>query len=179
MLMHDTEPFKREFFMNKNSISFITVGILFSIVAVVLLLMYKGNIPFLTQKKTGLVVINVLDKQWYDDCHIKGSINVPLEAIETYAQQLDPEASEIVLYCSNYFCTSSGYACKLLKNKGFKHVWAYEGGTAEWYQLGFPVEGPCEQEYLKKKIEQSQEADVSSECDTITAQALLAKLSGE
>lgn len=125
------------------------------------------------EKKSGLVVINVLDKALYDDCHIKGSVHVPFESIEKYAQQFDPEQVEIVVYCSNYFCTSSGYACKLLKDKGFKHVWAYEGGIAEWYQMGFPVEGACQQAYLSKKIAPLAQDESQ---DTITVHELLMKM---
>ncbi|MFI5333215.1 MAG: rhodanese-like domain-containing protein [Candidatus Babeliales bacterium] len=104
------------------------------------------------QKRSGLVVINVLDKEVYDDCHIKGSVNVPFTKLSEYAQGLDPETAEVVVYCSNYMCSTSGHACKQLMKMGFKHVWAYEGGTAEWYQMGLPVEGPCKNSYLIQKI---------------------------
>ena len=32
--------------------------------------------------KPSFVLVNVLDKEFYDDCHIKGSINVPFENLE-------------------------------------------------------------------------------------------------
>lgn len=120
---------------------------LLAIVGVVILLPSCWSKP----KKSGLLVVNVLSEPLYDDCHIKGSINVPYGELDTFFEILDPEA-QVVFYCSNYMCTSSGYAAKKLKDKGFEHVWAYEGGTAEWYQLGLPTEGPANEAYLKKEI---------------------------
>ncbi len=103
------------------------------------------------EKKSGFLVVNVLSNFWYNDCHIKGSINVPFEELDSFIDTLDTDA-HVVFYCSNYMCTSSGYAAKKLRKKGFKHAWAYEGGTAEWYQMGLPVEGACTQAYLQKKM---------------------------
>ena len=100
----------------------------------------------------GLYVINILDKPFYQDAHIKGSIHVPFMDLSEYAGKLDRNA-EIVVYCSNYACSASGAAAQQLLDMGFTKVWAYEGGIAEWYQLNFPVEGPAEKEYLKAENE--------------------------
>lgn len=124
-------------------------------------------------KQSGLILINVLDKDWYDDCHIKGSINVPFSELDEFVKRLDMEKAEIVLYCSNYFCTSSLYGCKHLKEMGFKQVWAYEGGTAEWYQLGLPVNGPSQRAYLSKPVKAHEPA---SDACIITAAVLAEKL---
>src|SRR5437773_1427644 len=78
-------------------------------------------------KQNGLVIINVLNTPLYEDCHIKGSINVPFESLESYISENIDKNAEIVLYCSNYMCAASGQACKLLKKCGFTNVWAYEG----------------------------------------------------
>jgi rhodanese-related sulfurtransferase len=100
-------------------------------------------------KKTGLVVVNVLDRELYDDCHIKDSIHIPFESIEQCARDIDKNA-EVVLYCSNYMCSTSEYAGKKLRELGFANVRVYEGGTAEWFQKGLPVEGPCQKSYLSR-----------------------------
>lgn len=125
-------------------------------------------------KKTGLFVLNVLEKSYYDDCHIAGSINVPFEILEQFARGLDKEHAEIVVYCANYACTASGAACKKLKSMGFKKVFAYEGGTAEWLQLGLPTEGPAQSSYLTKAYAKPEHTD--PEVPVITAQELAAKL---
>jgi len=97
-----------------------------------------------------LLVINVLDSDLYNDCHIKGSINVPFEKLEQCAADFDHNVP-IVLYCSNYKCTASLFGAQLLKKMGFTHVWAYEAGMAGWYQQGLPIEGPALQPYLKSE----------------------------
>lgn len=94
-----------------------------------------------------LLVVNVLDQELYNDCHIAGSINVPFDQLEDFAQKTS-KGTPIVLYCSNYRCTASGIGARMLKNLGFSNVAIYEGGTAEWYQKKLPVQGPCKQAYL-------------------------------
>ncbi len=107
-------------------------------------------------KNADFVVINILDTPFYEDVHIKGSINVPLMELADYAQGLNKQAG-IVVYCSNYACSASGAAAKQLLDMGFENVWAYEGGMAEWYQLQYPVDGPATKDYLRaenKKMEE-------------------------
>jgi len=95
------------------------------------------------------VIVNVLDKESFDDCHIKGSLHVPFENLKQYAlDHWNKDTTEIVLHCSNYLCTASGDGYTMLTKLGFKHVWAYEGGTAEAKQFGIPVVGACQQPYL-------------------------------
>lgn len=102
------------------------------------------------KREPELVIVNVLDKKYHDDCAIKGSINVPFEQLMAYADaHWDKEQTYVVLYCGNYACTSSGAGARQLKNKGYKHAKAYEGGTAEWLHKGLPVDGPCKSGFLK------------------------------
>lgn len=101
------------------------------------------------ERKEELVIVNVLDPKYHEDCAIKGSINVPFDTLMEYADKhWDKEKSHIVLYCGNYACTASGAGAHELKNHGFKHVWAYEGGAAEWKHKGLPTEGKCESGFL-------------------------------
>jgi len=124
-------------------------------------------------KDNNLVVINVLDQDFYNDCHIKGSVNVALDAIEQFSATLGKN-TEIVVYCSNYQCSTSEYAAKKLKLLGYNHVYVYEGGIAEWYQKGLPVEGPSKISYLTKRVSGPvlQEGEIS----TINAKDLAQKM---
>lgn len=109
--------------------------------------------------KQSLYVINVLDNDLFNDCHITGSVNVTLDQIENFAKNLDKNA-EIVVYCSGYTCLASSQVAQQLKNLGFKHVWAYEAGMADWHQKGqqaagkYPVEGACTKSYLASANEE-------------------------
>lgn len=131
--------------INKN-----IIGIF--LISIILLVVCYGFLTLSTKKEPSLEVINVLDKELYDDCHIKGSINIPFNMIEQYAKRLDKN-THVVLYCSNYMCTASGAAARMLKKMGFENVWAYEAGMAEWYQDKLPVEGNCKESYLNIHLE--------------------------
>lgn len=120
-----------------------------------------------------LLVINVLQKESYDDCHIKNSINVPMKYLKEYAQKLDKN-QHIIVYCANYACTASNYAYRELTELGFKNVWEYAGGIAEWYQMGFPVEGSCSNNYLHEANEKIETTDTR----TISAAELKQRISG-
>lgn len=100
-----------------------------------------------------LMVINVLPKDYYTDCYIKGSISVPLEELRTFAENLDRE-TPIVVYCASYSSTASSQAWQLLDSLGFENLWSYEGGMSEWYYFKYPMEGACSKEYLAEFVEE-------------------------
>ena len=112
---------------------------------------YQGTEPAPTitaealQKKQSegdMLVINVLTKEQYANCHISGSISMPIGQFKDGAQHLDP-TQPVVLYCSTYLCTVSSLAAKILVDMGFVSVHIYKGGIQEWYQKGLPTKGPC------------------------------------
>lgn len=119
------------------------------------------------------LIINVLAKENYEDCHIKGSISVPYDQLEKYAQKLDKN-QEIIVYCAHYQCPRSREAYKLLHKLGFKNVRAYEGGIREWFQLGLPVQGSCKADYLKEPNVKPSHAE--AEIKTLSALELKKKL---
>ncbi|MEX0849710.1 MAG: rhodanese-like domain-containing protein [Candidatus Dependentiae bacterium] len=127
------------------------------------------------QKKEGLFVINVLDADYFNDCHIKDSINVSVDGLDKFVANLDKDKSELVIYCSNYMCTASGFGAKKLQDMGFSNVWAYEAGMAEWHQKGLPVEGKCTKPYLKKIIDKK-ELEESSKIRIISTDELARKM---
>lgn len=124
--------------------------------------------------KTGLFVVNVLEKKQYDDCHIAGSVHVLVKELDAFAATVDKEQSDIVFYCSNYMCSASGFAAQKFKKMGFKQVAAYEGGTAEWYQQGLPTDGPAQEPYLKVVMQKPAHED--AEVPLIEINALAQKL---
>ncbi len=99
------------------------------------------------EHKQKLLMINVLKKDYFNDCRIKGSVNVSVEDLKLYVDALD-RTQPIVVYCSNYQCNASREAWYTLDEMGFSNLWAYEGGLAEWKQAGLPTDGPCVLGYL-------------------------------
>lgn len=120
-----------------------------------------------------LMVINVLDKELFDDCHITGSVNIPFEDIADRLQDLDP-SKQYVLYCSNFACISSTENVKMFLDAGFQNVWDYEDGMSGWFQEGFPYEGSAEQSYLAE--ESVKFGDEESKLPVITTQELYSKM---
>ncbi len=155
----------------------------FNLVALILVgsLFLTGCWPFgstdnvAKSTKPELVIINVLDKPEFDDCHIKGSVHISFDAFESKIASLNKN-NHYVLYCADYMCMSSGFCAKLLQDAKFGHVWAYEGGMAEWYQKGYPVEGPSKSEYLTGENENMADEDEQNHIPIITAEQLLEKM---
>lgn len=83
-------------------------------------------------------LVNVLDKKFADDFSIAGSKNIPFDELmkmtdKDFAKRTwNKDVSRIIVYCGNYSCGASGAAAEFLKEQGFKNVYAYEGGSAEW-----------------------------------------------
>ena len=121
------------------------------------------------------LIINVLDKALYDDCHIPGSIHIPFNQVEQYVQK-EKKDKEIIIYCSNYTCTTSHYVAEKLHTLDFINVKVYAGGMAEWYQYGLPVEGPSQKEYLTKYIEPTVTFTDKNDSMIISVQELAQKL---
>ena len=124
------------------------------------------------EKKPNFIVINVLDYENYSDCHIKGSISIPVNKIDEIKKIVDKDA-QIVAYCAHYKCGISAEARKKLLEMGYKNVLLYEGGIAQWHQKGFPTEGACKKEFLSEIVQKPQR---EKEAHEITAQELKDKM---
>lgn len=155
--------------MNTRTLSFIALCLAGAFL-ITRIIMRSG---ILSAKTESLYVINVLDKALYDDCHIKGSIQVPFDKVTAFAARL-PKETELVIYCSNYMCSASGDVARQLGQLGFKHVWAYEAGMAEWFVRGLPIEGKAQSGYLKKENKSLAEHD--STVSVITTELLKEKM---
>ena len=97
-----------------------------------------------------LYVLNVLPPSIHIDCHITGSMNVPLkELVESVASWNRDQ--KIIVYCALYECDAGEKAYILLSCMGFTNVKDYSGGIKEWYQLGYPTQGPATYSFLHSK----------------------------
>lgn len=129
-------------------------------------------------------LVNVLDEEFFDMCHIKGSVNITLDQLEKYAQKnWNKDTTQIVVYCSNYMCTASFAAAQQLMDLGYKYVWAYEGGAAEALhmapELGFEMQGTdCKASWLSsyEKPTFDEEVHKESAVKLISAQDLKKKI---
>ncbi len=86
------------------------------------------------------VLIEVLGPGEYEERHIKGAINIPLEHIGHTVKERFDQDQEIVVYCASYSCQASPIAAQKLDKLEFQNVYDYEGGKKEWMEAGYPTE---------------------------------------
>jgi len=86
------------------------------------------------------ILIDTLSRESFEEIHISGAINVPVEEMDQWARaNLDKRDKDIVVYCGSYSCKASAKAADTLERAGFSHVMRYEGGIKEWDEAGYPV----------------------------------------
>jgi rhodanese-related sulfurtransferase len=95
--------------------------------------------------KPAPIVVNVLSQESFNKCHIKDSINVPLDQLQGVAGESWEKNDDIVLYCASEECPMSKNAYKLLYKLGFMRICAFEGGMREWCEKRYPTVGRCEE----------------------------------
>jgi rhodanese-related sulfurtransferase len=90
--------------------------------------------------ESGLALVNVLNRDVFDEKHIPNSVNIPLSEIDQFERRFSKEKN-IIVYCASSDCDASRRAATELSQRGFSHVAAYEGGTADWEEAHQPIEG--------------------------------------
>lgn len=74
--------------------------------------------------KNGATIIDVRSKGEFQRGHIKGAKNIPVDAIQSKLKTLKKDDT-IICYCQSG--ARSGIARRILKSKGYTHV--YNGGS--------------------------------------------------
>lgn len=101
----------------------------------------------LKNKPEDIILINVLSATDFENCHIPGSINIPLAELPSKLDTLD-KTKKIVVHCAHEKCPSSENAYKILSDAGFTNIYDYKRGIREWLQNDLKLEGRCEAAYL-------------------------------
>jgi len=70
--------------------------------------------------------------------HIPGSLGFPSPRYALGALRHD---DEIILYANNHHRVNTAAASSALRDHGYRNVWCYVGGLADWEAAGYPVEG--------------------------------------
>ncbi len=81
-------------------------------------------------------IVDIRQKQDYDDAHIKGAQWVGDDNVEDFLKNADKNAP-LICYCYHGF--SSQQAAVFFKSSGFKEVYSLEGGFENW-KLNYPFE---------------------------------------
>lgn len=86
------------------------------------------------------VVLEALDRKYYDDGHIPTARLLPLAEIDRVPAIVADKDQAIVLYCASATCRNSHQAATHLERQGYRNVAVYSGGKADWIGAGLRLE---------------------------------------
>lgn len=89
------------------------------------------------KEKQQIILVDVRNKNYFEQFRILGSINIPLFAIKT-KKFLKPKL--LVLIDEGYNFSQLETECRRLREAGFT-VSILDGGLSQWKQKGMPIEG--------------------------------------
>ena len=96
----------------------------------------------LMDQRDDLTVVEVLQKDQFDEFHLPGAKNVPLD--EQFAENIQRTAPDkrkpVLVYCHDINCNASPKAAQKMEQLGYQDVYDYEAGKLDWKQAGLPVE---------------------------------------
>ncbi len=82
-------------------------------------------------------LIDVRTEEEYESGHIKGSVNIPVDSLESKLGKVARD-KKIIVYCK--LGSRSRRAAKILVDNGFKEVYNMVGGIEEWKEEDFLLE---------------------------------------
>ncbi|MGA6165720.1 rhodanese-like domain-containing protein [Amycolatopsis magusensis] len=87
------------------------------------------------------VVLEALPASYYEDQHLPGALNMPVDEAGQLAPRLIPgQDSTVIVYCANLPCGNSRTVAAELRRLGYRNVFDYAEGKQDWIEAGLPVE---------------------------------------
>jgi molybdopterin/thiamine biosynthesis adenylyltransferase/rhodanese-related sulfurtransferase len=100
-----------------------------------------GRARELTDRDEPAALLDVREREEWDQGHIPGAIHVPRGSLESRVEQALPDRSRpVVVYCA--VGNRSAFATKTLEELGYENVVSLAGGIADWQRRGLPIEQP-------------------------------------
>ena len=85
---------------------------------------FGSKVDYSELVKQGAIILDVRSKSEYDSGHIEGSINIPVDSLDTQLSKLKDKSSPIITCCASGMRSAS--AESILKSNGYTQV--YNGG---------------------------------------------------
>lgn len=88
-----------------------------------------------------LVILDVRGENQISNGMIKGAINLPVYYFkaEKIAEVVSTKNTPIVLYCNDVNCSASALAASKAYKLGYKNLFKYPGGLADWKEKNLPL----------------------------------------
>jgi rhodanese-related sulfurtransferase len=86
--------------------------------------------------------VDVLSADHFASGHLPRAENIPRDQLAIRAPDEIGRGEPVVVYCSDRECPESSRAAAILEDLGYREVFHFEGGIAEWRQRGLPVVRP-------------------------------------
>lgn len=90
------------------------------------------------EERIRIVIVDVRNVEDYNEGHIEGGINIPLQHLETAIGNLEHYKNNIVIAYSQNGIKGSN-ASKIFTDNGFVRVYNLDGGISAWIKEGFPI----------------------------------------
>jgi rhodanese-related sulfurtransferase len=91
----------------------------------------------ITKDKKNCLIVCPLSPIEYNDLHILGSVNIPIELLSDRLPKNRDQ--QIIFYCHGGAAQMSRQAAAIASSLGFRNVSIYTQGLMGWLSLGYPV----------------------------------------
>jgi len=88
-----------------------------------------------------LVIIDARIPSDHAKGHIEGSISLPDTdtTAKSLASHIPSKSTPVVFYCNGIRCNRSVNASKIAVASGYRNIYWFRGGWAEWTEKGYPI----------------------------------------
>jgi rhodanese-related sulfurtransferase len=86
-------------------------------------------------------LVEVLPRKSYEQAHLPGALHIGLRDLDEQAPERLDRARPVIVYCADELCDMSPRAAARLEQLGFRQVYDYVPGKADWLAAGLPREG--------------------------------------
>jgi rhodanese-related sulfurtransferase len=90
----------------------------------------------LIEEKPDLVILDVRTIAEFEEGHIEGAINIPVDEIDSRLDDLSKD-DELLVYCRTG--NRSGTSINILSDAGYTKIYHMHEGISVWIQQGHPV----------------------------------------
>jgi rhodanese-related sulfurtransferase len=87
------------------------------------------------------VVVEALTRDHYESGHLPGAVHIDLDELSRKAPALIRDKQlPVVTYCASTTCQNSTRMAEALEELGYRNVYEYIEGKADWQEAGLPLE---------------------------------------